>query len=90
MLVDYYDELVRDYFLTPAQKEDDRVRTACRGTPIIVFWENTDTGEITFNGQYNMNDDKSNEIVFGFDREKYPSLECWEFCNNTSSRVLFQ
>lgn len=90
ILVDYYDELVRDYFLTPAQKEDDRIRTGVRGTPIIVFWENTDTGEITFNGQYNMNDDKSNEIVFGFDREKYPQLECWEFCNNTSSRVLFQ
>jgi len=90
MLVDYYDEIVRDYFLTPAQEEDERVRTGVRGTPIVVFWENTETGEIKFQGQYNMNDDKSNEIVFGFDRTKYPNLECWEFCNNTSSRVLFQ
>ena len=37
-----------------------------------------------------MNDDKSNENVFGFDRTKYPQLECWEFKNNTSKRTLFQ
>jgi hypothetical protein len=36
-----------------------------------------------------MNNDKSNENVFGFDREKYPNLECWEFSNNTSNRCLF-
>lgn len=41
------------------------------------------------NLKYNFNDDKSNENVFGFDREKYPNCECWEFCNNTSDRVLF-
>jgi hypothetical protein len=90
MLVDYYDELVRDYFLTPAQEEDERVRTAISGRPIVVFWENTTTGEIKFQGQYNMNNDKSNENVFGFDRDKYPMLECWEFSNNTSDRTLFK
>jgi hypothetical protein len=90
MLVDYYDELVRDYFLTPPQEEDERVRTAISGRPIVVFWENTTTGEIKFQGQYNMNNDKSNENVFGFDRDKYPMLECWEFSNNTSDRTLFK
>ena len=90
MLVDYYDELVRDYFLTPAQEEDERVRTAISGRPIVVFWENTTTGEIKFQGQYNMNNDKSNENVFGFNRDKYPMLECWEFSNNTSDRTLFK
>ena len=90
MLVDYYDELVRDYFLTPPQQEDERVRTGISGRPIVVFWENTTTGEIKFQGQYNMNNDKSNENVFGFDREKYPMLECWEFSNNTSDRTLFK
>lgn len=89
-LVDYYDELVRDYFLTPAQEEDPRVRTAIAGRPIVVFWENTTTGEIKFNGQYNMNNDKSNENVFGFDRDKWPNTECWEFSNNTSDRTLFK
>jgi hypothetical protein len=89
-LVDYYDELIRDYFLTPAQEEDPRVRTGIAGRPIVVFWENTTTGEIKFNGQYNMNNDKSNENVFGFDRDKWPNTECWEFSNNTSDRTLFK
>lgn len=90
MLVDYYDELVRDYFKTPPQLENSAIRTGVRGRPIVVFWEDTTTGKISFNGQYNMNDDKSNENVFGFDRTKYPQLECWEFKNNTSKRTLFQ
>lgn len=90
MLVDYYDELIRDYYLTPAQEEDARVRTAISGKPIVVFWENTKTHEIKFQGQYNMNNDKSNENVFGFDREKWPRTECWEFSNNTSDRTLFK
>ena len=90
MLVDYYDELVRDYFLMPPQKEDPRIRCGIAGRPVVVFWENTTTGEIKFQGQYNMNNDKSNENVFGFDRGKYPHLECWEFSNNTSDRTLFK
>lgn len=90
MLVDYYDELIRDYFLMPPQEEDPRVRCGIAGRPVVVFWENTETGEIKFQGQYNMNNDKSNENVFGFDRDKYPHLECWEFSNNTSDRTLFK
>ena len=90
VLVDFYDEVVRDYFLTPPQEENPKVRTGISGRPIVVFWENTTTGEIKFQGQYNMNNDKSNENVFGFDRDIYPQLECWEFCNNTSDRCLFK
>ena len=90
VLVDYYDEVVRDYFLTPPQELNPKVRTGISGRPIVVFWENTETGEIKFQGQYNMNNDKSNENVFGFDRDIYPQLECWEFCNNTSDRCLFK
>jgi len=37
-----------------------------------------------------MNNDKSNENVFGFDRDKWPMTECWEFSNNTSDRTLFK
>ena len=90
MLVDYYDKLVRNYFLTPAQQEDERIRVGIAGRPIVLFWENTATGEIKFQGQYNMNNDKSNENVFGFDRTKWPNTECWEFSNNTSNRCLFK
>lgn len=90
VLVDYYDTLVRDIFKTPPQKINDKVRTGIKGIPIVVFWENTETGEVKFQGMYNMNNDKSNENVFGFDRELYPHLESWEFSNNTSDRTLFK
>lgn len=88
MLVDFYEETVP--YKTPPQEEDGRVRQGIEGRPIVVFWKNILTDEITFLGQYNMNNDKSNENVFGFDPEKYPKCECWEFKNNTSNRVLFK
>lgn len=90
VLVDYYDTLVRDIFKTPPQETNNKVRTGIKGIPIVVFWENTETGEVKFQGMYNMNNDKSNENVFGFDSELYPNLECWEFSNNTSDRTLFK
>lgn len=86
-LVDYYEALCP--YKTPPQEEDDRVRIAVRGFPCAVFWRNTETNETSFVGTYNANDDKSNENVFGFDRDVYPNCECVEFCNNTSDRVLF-
>lgn len=86
-LVDYYEML--SPYKNPAQQADARVRTAVRGFPCAVFWRNTTTNETTFIATYNFNDDKSNENVFGFDRDVYPNCECVEFCNNTSDRVLF-
>lgn len=88
MLVDYYEGLVP--YKTPAQLIDDRVRTGIRGFAGVVFWHNTETNEVSFIGKYNINDDKSNENVFGFNRDVYPKCECWEFCNNTSNRVIFK
>lgn len=87
MLVDYYEQNCP--FKTPPQETDGRVRQGVRGFPCVVFWHDTVNDVTTFVGKYNFNDDKSNENVFGFDREKYPNCECWEFCNNTSDRVLF-
>ena len=87
MLVDYYEML--SPYKTPAQLRDERTRIAVRGFPCVVFWKNTLDNTTTFIGTYNFNDDKSNENVFGFDREVYPNCECVEFCNNTSDRVLF-
>ena len=86
-LVDYYEML--SPYKTPAQEEEERCRTAVRGFPCVVFWRDTVNNTTTFIGKYNFNDDKSNENVFGFDRDKYPNCECVEFCNNTSDRVLF-
>jgi hypothetical protein len=87
-LVDYYEEL--SPYKTPAQEADERVRTAVRGFPCLVFWRNTETNETTFIGKYNFNDDKSNENVFGFDRDIYPNCECVEFRNNVNPLVKFQ
>lgn len=87
-LAEYYDDLI-DY-KTPAQQANPKVQTTVRGNPIVVFWRNTETNEIVFLGKYNANNDKSNENCFGFDRDVYPALECFEFKNNTSLRSLFK
>lgn len=88
MLVDFYEELCP--WKTPPQESDGRVRQGIRGFACCVFWHNTTNGEISLIGRYNFNDDKSNENVFGFDRDAYPNCECWEVCNNVSQRVIFK
>ena len=93
MLVDYYDKV--SPYRMPPQQIDDRVRSGVNGKAIVVFWHNTDTGEVTFQGCYNMNDDKSNEQTFGFvdidvtSLIPEPRIECWEWCNNSNDLVLF-
>lgn len=77
-------------FETAAQKLDSRVRQGIDGKPILLFWRNAVTGEVRFWGKYNFNHDKSTPEVFGFDREKFPRQQSWEFRNNTSDRVLFK
>lgn len=83
-------ELVRLYndtcpYRHPAMVADPRVRYGIEGYPIVVFWQNTATGETTFWGKYNFNNDKSTPEVFGFGA----GYECWEIKNNTSDRVTF-
>lgn len=93
MLVDYYDKV--SPYRMPPQQIDDRVRSGVNGKAIVVFWHNTDTGEVSFQGCYNMNDDKSNEMTFGFTDIDVtsiipePRIECWEWCNNNNDLVLF-
>lgn len=83
-------ELVRLYndtcpYRHNAMKADPRVRYGIEGYPIVVFWQNTVTGETKFWGKYNFNNDKSTPEVFGFGA----GYECWEIKNNTSNRVTF-
>ena len=87
-LVDYYETLCP--YKTPAQEVEERTRIAVRGFPCVVFWRNITDNTITFIGKYNFNDDKSNENVFGFNRETYPNCECVEFRNNVNPLVKFQ
>ena len=84
-------ELVRLYdmacpYKTPGQRADSRVQQGIDGFPIVIFWTNTDTGETTFIGKYNFNNDKSTEETFGFAEDD----ESWEVKNNTGSRVLYK
>ena len=90
-LVDYYNQTCP--YRNAAQKVNSLVRWGVHGEPIVLFWRNTLTNEIYFQGKYNMNDDKDNENIFGFvdvlKEEEYPNIECWEFLNNNTALCLF-
>lgn len=84
-------ELVRLYndtcpYRHPAMVADSRVRYGIEGHPIVVFWQNTATGETKFWGKYNFNNDKSTPEVFGWGA----GYECWEIRNNGNDRVNFK
>ena len=84
-------ELVRFYndvcpYVHPAAGSDKRVRWGIDGLPIVVFWQNTDTGVVKFHGKYNANNDKSTAETYGLT----DGCESWEVCNNTSDRVIFK
>lgn len=73
-------------YKTPAQEENSAVRQGIDGFPIVIFWQNTTTGETSFLGKYNFNNDKGTEDVFGF----VDGDESWEIKNNTSDRVIWK
>lgn len=88
-LVDLYEKICREQgYLTPPQREDTTVRQGIAGRPIVMFWQNSNTNEITFYAKANMNWDKGNPSAFGF--SQYPKAESWEFRNNTSNHCLFK
>lgn len=84
-------ELARLYndacpYKTPAQKSNSDIRQGIDGFPIVAFWSNPATGETSFLGKYNFNNDKGTAEVFGF----VDGDESWEVLNNTSDRVLWK
>lgn len=93
-LVDFYNDTTP--YLMPPQVINPKVRQGVNGKPIMLFWRNTTTGELTCQGCYNMNDDKSNEKTFGFKGTDItsiipnPRIECWEWKNNNNALCLFQ
>lgn len=83
-------ELVSAYeqacpYKTPAQVANNKVRQGIEGFPMVIFWNNTTTGETTFLGKYNFNNDKSTENVFGFASPD----ESWEGLNNGGDHILW-
>lgn len=68
------------------------VRTAIDGFPIVVFHRVTSESEMTCLGQYNFNNDKSTESVFGF--VNIPGfdnshVQCFEVLGNEEPLALF-
>ena len=74
-----------DPYKRPEQIANPMVRKGIYGFPIVVFWENTDTNEITFMGKYNFNLPKRAPTPYGYTGD----MESWEFQNNTSDLMLF-
>ena len=84
-------ELVRLYndicpYKTPEMIQDSRVRWGIDGFPIVVFWNNTATGNVSFLGKYNFNLPKRAPAPYGYSG----NLESWEFENNTADLLLFK
>lgn len=95
-LVDYYCKT--NPWKMPPEQVDERVRQGIVGEPIVLFWENTETNEIRYEGMYNCNTDKSCENFFGFTDidissivpEEKQRIECWEWLNNNTEICLLQ
>lgn len=86
-------ELVRLYndacpYKTAEMVGDSRVRWGIDGFPVVVFWNNTDTGTVSFLGKYNFNLPKRAPAPYGYANDN--TLESWEFQNNRSALMLFQ
>jgi hypothetical protein len=93
-----------DYILrTEAQKWADAndyqydVRTTIDGFPIVLFQRDTTNSPLVCLGQYNFNNDKSTEDVFGFTALSKEgaapfdnsNVECWEVLDSDNSIALF-
>ena len=77
------------------------VRTTIDGFPIVLFQRNDENSPLTCLGQYNFNNDKSTEDVFGFTaltveteqgtvkRFDNSKVECWEVLDSDNKIALF-
>ena len=87
VLVEIYERVCREMgWLIPPQEENTHVRQGIAGRPIAMFWQNTNTGTVTFVGKGNFNNDKSTADVFGFS----DGAESWEFLKNFLPYVEFK
>ena len=73
-------------YKTREQVADPRVRNGIEGVPIVMFWYNTDTQEMTFMGKYNFNLPKRAPAPYGYSGD----MESWEFERNNSNNMKFK
>ena len=86
-IANYADWLLHQMgIMTKPQETNAVVRTTVYGEPCCMAHRPTAESESEFIGKYNFNTDKGAENTFGFGE----GAESWEFCNNTSDRVLFK
>lgn len=74
--------------LTPAQENDERVRTCIYGFPCVIFHKDNESSVPVFVGKYNFNADKGAGNLFGFS-DNY-DVECWEFLKNDTDQCNFR
>jgi hypothetical protein len=77
------------------------VRTTIDGFPIVLFQRDNENAPLTCFGQYNFNNDKSTEDVYGFTALKVvdpegqehtfdnSSVQCWEVLDSDNRIALF-
>ena len=83
-------ELVKLYndacpYKTEPQEDNALVRQGIDGLPILIFWNDTNAGTISFLGKYNFNFDKDSK-VFGME----DGDESWETKDNSNDWALFK
>lgn len=83
-------ELVRLYddacpYQTEPQQDNALVRQGIDGIPILIFWNDTNAGTVSFLGKYNMNYDKDSK-VFGME----DGDESWETKDNSNDWALYK
>lgn len=88
MLMELWEQTVP--YKTAPQEVDERVRYTVESRPIVLYWENTTTGEIQFRGKYNFNNDKSTAETFGFAEDDNHTIQCIEFKDNGLALTEFR
>jgi hypothetical protein len=87
---DIYKQLVADGKMTADTiiADDNKRRLAVNEEPFMLFWKNTETGNIEFYGLVTWGSAKFDEKTFGFDKKIYPDLCVLEGSANYAPLVM--
>ena len=87
---DIYKQLVADGKMTADTiiADDNKRRLAVNEEPFMLFWKNTETGNIEFYGLVTWGSAKFDKKTFGFDKKVYPDLCVLEGSVNYAPLVM--
>jgi len=83
-----YDEISREFYLTPPQEADPSIRQGIEGRPVVAWYYNKTTSQYTLLGKYNFNNDKGTDEVYGLEGDTsapWAGDQSWEVKNNGES-----